>query len=84
MWTGASGDFRITLLVQIADHGAISSENIVEGTHDGMLVLPTGELPATGRRFGGKYVGTFQVRGGRIVVQHAYYDRMIVVEQLMN
>jgi ketosteroid isomerase-like protein len=84
VWTVASSDFRVTPLLQIADGGAVSSENLVEGTHDGVLALPTGELPATGREFGGKYVGTFEVRGGRIVAQHVYYDRMIVVEQLMS
>lgn len=84
VWTVGASDFHITPLSQIADGGAVSSENIVEGTHDGLLVLPAGELPATGREFGGKYVGTFQVRGGRIVAQHVYYDRMIVVDQLMD
>ena len=73
-----------TSLVQVADGGSVASENIVEGTHDGALVLPTGELPATGREFGGEYVGTFEVCDGRIVAQHVYYDRMIVVEQLMS
>ena len=84
VWTVASTTFRVTPLVQIADGGTVSSENMVEGMHDGPLVLPTGELPASGREFGGKYVGTFQVRGGRIVAQRVYYDRMIVVEQLMS
>jgi ketosteroid isomerase-like protein len=84
VWTVAASNFRVTPLVQITDRGAVSSENIVEGTHDGLLVLPTGGLDATGREFGGKYVGTFQVQGGRIVAQHVYYDRMIVVEQLMS
>ena len=64
--------------------GKVSSENLVEGTHDDMLVLPTGEVPATGGQFGGKYVGTFEIAGGRIVAQHVYYDRMIVVEQLLD
>jgi ketosteroid isomerase-like protein len=62
----------------------VSSENEARGTHDGPLVLPTGELPATGRPFGDHYVGTFEVAGGRIVSQHVYYDRMVVVEQLVN
>jgi ketosteroid isomerase-like protein len=84
VWTTASRDFRVTPLAQIADNGSVSSENRVAGTHDGPLVLPTGELPATQREFGTKYVGTFRVRGGRIVAQHVYYDRMVVVEQLMD
>lgn len=84
VWTVASSDFRVTPLLQIADRGSVASENMVEGTHDGVLALATGEVAATGREFGGKYVGTFEVRAGRIVAQHVYYDRMIVVEQLMS
>ena len=84
VWTNASSNFTVTPLVQVADWGRVSSENMAEGTHDGLLVLPAGELPATGGEFGGKYVGTFVVSGGRIVSQHVYYDRMIVVEQLMS
>ena len=83
-WTTASSDFRVTPLVQIADGAAVSSENDVKGTHDGLLALPTGDLPATDRAFGGTYVGTFEVRAGRIASQHVYYDRMIVVDQLMS
>ena len=84
VWTNASSDFHITPLVQVDDKGHVLSENAVQGTHDGLLMLPTGEVPATGRVFGGCYVGTFEVAGGRIVSQHVYYDRMIVVEQLMS
>jgi len=84
VWTVAASDFTVTPLVQVEAGGQVSSENMVEGTHDGVLVLPTGELAATGREFGGKYVGTFEVRAGRIVAQHVYYDRMIVVDQLMS
>ena len=84
VWTNASSNFTITPLVQICVHGKVASENIVEGTHDNVLVLTTGDVPATGREFGGKYVGMFEIAGGRIVAQHVYYDRMIVVDQLLN
>jgi ketosteroid isomerase-like protein len=84
VWTNASSDFTVTTLIQVAAGGKVSSENLVEGTHDGLLVVPGGELPATDRSFGGRYVGTFEVADGRIVSQHVYYDRMIVVEQLMT
>jgi ketosteroid isomerase-like protein len=84
VWTNASSDFAITPLVQLSVDGKVSSENLVEATHDGLLELPGGALPATGRALGGRYVGTFEVAGGRIVSQHVYYDRMIVVDQLMS
>jgi len=84
VWTNGASNFTVTPLVQVMVDGKVSSENMAEGTHDGVLVLPTGDLPATDRDFGGKYVGTFVVAGGRIVSQHVYFDRMIVVEQLMS
>ena len=84
VWTNASSDFRITPLLQLAVDGKVSSENLVEATHDGLLRLPSGDLPATGRTFGSRYVGTFEVADGRIISQHVYYDRMIVVDQLMS
>ena len=84
VWTNASSDFRITPLVQLCVDGKVSSENLVEATHDGLLRLPSGDLPATGRTFGGRYVGMFEVAGGRITSQHVYFDRMIVVDQLMS
>ena len=84
VWTNASSDFKISPLVQLSVDGKVSSENLLEATHDGLLRLPSGDLPATGRTFGGRYVGTFEVADGRIVSQHVYYDRMIVVDQLMS
>jgi steroid delta-isomerase-like uncharacterized protein len=84
VWTNASSDFRVTPLVQLSVDGRVSSENLVEATHDGVLRLPSGDLPATGRTFGGRYVGTFEVADGRIASQHVYYDRMIVVDQLIS
>ena len=63
VWTNAASDFTVTPLVQLSVDGKVSSENLVEATHDGILRLPTGDLPATGRTFGGRYVGI--VRGRR-------------------
>ena len=84
VWTTASSDFTITPLVQISADGKVSSENAVQGTHDGVLDLPIGAVAATGRPFGTHYVGTFEVADGRIVAQHVYYDRMVVAEQLLS
>ena len=83
VWKTAAPDFTITPLTQVADGLSVLSENAVVGTHTATLNLgPAGVLTATGKQFGGKYVGVFEVTGGKISAQHVYYDRMIVVEQL--
>ena len=82
VWKTAAPDFTITPLRQVVTGDAVMSENAAAGTHTAVLVTPGGDLPATGRRFGGKYVGVFEIREGRISAQHIYFDRLIVVEQL--
>jgi ketosteroid isomerase-like protein len=82
VWTTAAPDFTITPLTQVATNGQVMSENLAEGTHDGVLALPTGPVPATGSQFGGKYAGVFEIANGKIVAQRVYLDRMAVAEQL--
>jgi steroid delta-isomerase-like uncharacterized protein len=81
-WKNAAPDFTVTVLQQVASDGRVMSENTAAGTHTGTLVLPVGEFPATGRPFGSKYVGVFEIDGGRIAAQHIYFDRLVVVETL--
>ena len=81
-WKNAAPDFTVTVLHQVATDGRVMSENAVSGTHTGPLVLPTGELPPTGKPFGSKYVGVLEIADGRITGQHIYFDRLVVVEQL--
>jgi hypothetical protein len=57
-------------------------EILAWGTHTDVLTLPAGDVPPTGREFGGKGVGIFEVRDGRLSAQRIYFDRMILVEQL--
>ncbi len=78
----AASDFTVTTLSQVAAGAFVMSENVAEGTQTGALVSPSGVFPATGRRFGGKYVGVFELRDGRIAAQRIYYDRLALVEQL--
>ena len=82
VWKNAAPDFTVTVLEQVASDNRVMSENTVAGTHTGTLVLPVGELPATGKPFGSKYVGVFEVADGRITAQHVYFDRLVVVETL--
>jgi ketosteroid isomerase-like protein len=78
----AYSDFTITTLVRYATGGRIVSENIAEGVHDGPFTTPQGDIPPSGNQVGGKYVGVFELRDGRISAQRLYYDRLALVEQM--
>jgi ketosteroid isomerase-like protein len=82
VWKLAAPDFTITVLTQANRNGLVIGEILAEGTHTALLRLPTGDVPATGLEVGGKGVGVFEVRDGRISAQRIYFDRMIIAEQL--
>lgn len=82
VWKRAAPDFTITLLAAVQDADSVCCEILAWGTQTDALTLPTGEVPATGREFGGKGVGIFGVRDGRLSSQRIYFDRLLLVEQL--
>jgi ketosteroid isomerase-like protein len=82
VWKRAAADFTVTPLHQVSTEEMVLSENLAEGTQTDVLSTPSGDLPPTGRRFGGKYVGVFELRDGKIAAQRIYFDRLIIVEQL--
>lgn len=57
-------------------------EFIGRGTNTGLLHLPTGDLPATGRPAELQFCETYRIRGGKIVSQHVYYDALGFMQQL--
>ena len=82
VWKSAAPDFTITPLLRAQNDDSLLCEILAWGTQTEVLTLPAGDLPPTGREFGGKGVGIFEVRDGRLSAQRIYFDRMILVEQL--
>ena len=82
IWKTAAPDFTVTPLSQVAAGTGVSSENLARGIQTGPLATPAGVIPATGLEIAGKYVGVFEIRGGRIAAQRIYFDRLAIVEQL--
>lgn len=82
IWKRAAADFTVTPLLQVGTGASVLSENLAWGTQTGVLTTPAGDIAPTGQEFGGKYVGVFEFRDGRISAQRIYFDRMIVVETL--
>ena len=68
----------------IVEHGdTLADEWTFVGTHTGPLVMPDGtELPPTGKRVEFKGMELAQLRDGKIVVHHMYWDNMALAGQL--
>jgi ketosteroid isomerase-like protein len=81
-WKKAAPDFSVTPLLQARNGESVLCEVLAWGTQTEVLSLPAGDLPPTGREFGGKGVGIFELRDGRISAQRIYFDRMVLVEML--
>jgi steroid delta-isomerase-like uncharacterized protein len=54
----------------------------LQGTHLGPLNLPTGTLPATGRRMDAPCCDVFEVRGGKVKRFDCYPSGTVVLTQL--
>jgi steroid delta-isomerase-like uncharacterized protein len=52
------------------------------GTNTGTLHLPTGDVPATGRSSEMQFSEVVQIRDGKIVNLHIYYDTMTLLQNL--
>jgi len=82
MWFEACSDAHATVKQVIGEGDTVVEAGIFEGTHDGILKTPMGDIPATGRRIKGDYVSVNTVRGDKLASQRLYFDRMQLAEQL--
>jgi steroid delta-isomerase-like uncharacterized protein len=82
MWFDACSDARVTVSLLVAEGDTAVEEGIFEGTHDGTLKTPMGDIPATGRQIRGEYVSVTRFRDDKAVTQRLYFDRMQLAEQL--
>jgi steroid delta-isomerase-like uncharacterized protein len=82
LWFDACSDAHLTITRVVTEGDVAIEEGIFEGTHDGTLKTPMGDVPATGRRLRGEYVTVTRFRNDQAVEQRLYFDRMQVAEQL--
>lgn len=75
-------DRRVETTTAFATEDRVALEYIARGTNIGLLDLPSGVIPATGRSFELRICQIFQFRNGKIVSLHTYYDMMTQLEQL--
>jgi steroid delta-isomerase-like uncharacterized protein len=72
--------------VELTNVFATEDQAVVEftgrGTNTGPLHMPTGDIPPTGRNAELRFCEVFQIKDGKIVSLHAYYDSMTMLQQL--
>ena len=76
-------DRTMTVDAYVEQGDTIAVEYTFAGTHTGPLAMPDGtELPPTGRRVEFKGMELLQLRDGKAVVDHDYWDNMAIAGQL--
>jgi steroid delta-isomerase-like uncharacterized protein len=78
----AFSDLRWAIKHQCASEDTVVTEQIAEGTNDGPLVTPQGEVPPTGKRVATRICEVSRVRDGEIVSVHLYWDNLGFMQAL--
>jgi ketosteroid isomerase-like protein len=81
-WFKAFPDARVDVHdVYFIDDLAVE-EGIFNGTHNGLLHSPAGDIPATGRPVHIDYIHLLRFRDGKHVSFNLIFDRLAMLEQL--
>ena len=81
-WLNAFSDARVAVQTEIADGDWVAQRFTFEGTHDGILNSPAGEIPPTNRRLTGRGVQLLRIEGGAVAETQLYFDQVQVMTQL--
>ncbi|HZT15622.1 MAG TPA: ester cyclase [Gaiellaceae bacterium] len=81
-WLNAFSDARIVVHTELVDGDWVAQRFTFEGTHDGVLPSPVGEIPPTQRRLTGRGVQLLRVDGDEIVETQLYFDQVQLMTQL--
>src|SRR5260370_18297913 len=72
---------RVEMTNSVATEDQVVLEGTSRWTNTGPLQLPSGALPATERSGEVRFCYVLQIRNGKIVRFHTYYDMMTMLEQ---
>ena len=81
-WLNAFPDARLTVKNELVSGDWVVQEFTFEGTHEGTLSSPAGEIPATHRRLNGRGVQIFRVEDDAVVDTRLYFDQVQIMTQL--
>ena len=81
-WLNAFPDARLNVKNELVSGDWVVQEFTFEGTHEGTLSGPAGEIPATHRRLNGRGVQIFRVEDDAVVDTRLYFDQVQIMTQL--
>lgn len=81
-WTVAFPDLKCTIKNILHQDDMVMAEVVWEGTHEGLLKGPFGEIPATNKRGLINAVELFHFEGDKIREMRHYFDMMGVLNQI--
>ena len=82
LWTEACPDRRIRYTNVVGDQDQVIGEGTFTGTHTGVLHLPTGDVPPTGRQITADFAAVIKVSDDRITYMRHYMDVMDLMIKL--
>lgn len=81
-WLNAFPDARLTVKNELISGDWVAQEFTFEGTHEGTLSGPAGDILATNRRLNGRGVQIFRVENDTVVDTRLYFDQVQIMTQL--
>jgi steroid delta-isomerase-like uncharacterized protein len=75
-------DMRVDVIDAVEGDGVVAAETRFTGTHTGPLLMPSGELPPTGRAVSIDTCDYIKLSGDRIQSWHVYMDSADFMAQL--
>ena len=81
-WATAFPDSRATFHQALASGNTVVLEHTWNGTHSGPLQMPTGTIPATGKRINMRACVVTEIAGDKAKLQRQYFDMTTLLQQL--
>ena len=81
-WLNAFPDAKLIVHNEVISGEWAVHQFTFEGTHEGTLSGPAGDVPPTHKRLTGRGLEMFRVVNGKITEDYLYYDQVQVLTQL--
>ena len=75
-------DVKLTVTRVVEEGSVVVIRGRAEGTHQGTLRTPAGDIPPTGRGMELAFSDHYEVQGGVVVSNDLHFDRLALLEQL--
>jgi predicted ester cyclase len=76
----SDGTLSVHTLLTDGDRAAVEGE--FQGTHDGPLASPAGDVPATGNAVSFRWAAIYEVDGTQLRSEHLFFDQADFLAQL--